>query len=153
MGYNGRTSMKRVVILIALLIACGSFLYAQERTKIADGLYMVRYGNVSVLEDNIHQCTIQLKVEQSSQTDSYGQQLYDLFCGNEYTKNIAKTSLKYAIASIITKVATEIGAATGGVAGGVAGASVGGYISQYATTIASKAYDDACNYYSDTYGR
>lgn len=141
--------MKKVLLFLLTLLACGSVIFAQERTKIADGLFLVRYGNVAVIEDDIHQCTIQLKVEDTKQKNSYGQQLYNVFCGNEYTKGIAKNTMKYAITTMITSAATKIGAATGGVAGAAAGATVGSYISQYANSIASTFYDDVCNHFAE----
>lgn len=146
---TGMNKMRKLLLLFAAFITFSATICAQERTKIADGLFLVRYGNTAVIEDDIHQCTLQLKVEKTSQKDSHGQQVYNLFCGNKYTKGVAKTTMKAAITALITKASATIGGAVGGPGGAAAGITAGAFISQYANSIASNFYDDVCNYFSD----
>lgn len=141
--------MKKLLFFLGVIVAFSSAVFAQERTRIADGLYLVRYGNTAVIEDDIHQCTLQLKVEKTNQTDSHGQAVYNLFCGNKYTKGVAKTTMKAAISALITKASAALGTAVGGPGGTAAGITVGAFISQYANSIASNFYDDVCDYFSD----
>lgn len=115
---------------------------AQKRAKIKDGVYLVSYGNTFVIEDdNAQQSKPLVNLSVKRREDNSGRPIYDILCGNKYTKDIAKTSLKLTLSSVITSAATTIG--------GVGGAAVGGIISTYATSIASNIYDDVCNYYKD----
>lgn len=113
---------------------------AQTRTKIVDGVYLVRYGDTAVVEDDINQRTWNLSVKATEKKDSQGRStgelIYELACGNKYTKGLTKFTLSTAIATSITAV-------TGPYAPAVAGA---------ATTIANIYYDDVCNYYKEKYG-
>ena len=117
-----------------------------ERYRIGDGLTLVTYGNTAVIEDDNTQQSISLSIERHE--DSSGRPVYDLFCGNKYTKGIMKTTLQAAISSIITTAAASIGSSAGP-AGTAAGASIGATVSKYANNIASYIYDDVCDYYKD----
>lgn len=151
---------KRIFVLVAF-IAClfaVTDVSAQKRTKIKDGIYLVSYGNTYIIEDdNSQQSKPLIKLSVERREDKSGRPIYDILCGNKYTKDIAKTTLKRTLESIITGAAAAIGgavsgASTGGagtVAGAVKGAAVGGIISSYATSIALNIYDDVCNYYKD----
>ena len=146
MGYNqAKIEMKKSIVMvfsiICLLFVSTNVANAQEWTKIGDGLYLVSYGNTAVIEDDIHQCTLNLKVEKSDRKDSNGRPLYDFFCGNKYTKGIAKTGLKSAITAGLT--------AAGAYIGGPSGAAAGATIAQYANSIASNFYDDVCDYFGE----
>ncbi|MBQ8939120.1 MAG: hypothetical protein IJ047_02725 [Paludibacteraceae bacterium] len=136
--------MKKVIVVLLTLVMCIP-LFA-ERYRIGDGLTLVTYGNTAVIEDDNTQQSISLSIERRE--DSNGRPVYDLFCGNKYTKGIMKTSLQVAISSIITSAAASVGA-SGGPAGAAAGASIGATISKYANNIASNIYDDVCDYYKD----
>ncbi|MDE5560820.1 MAG: hypothetical protein K2J00_03295 [Bacteroidaceae bacterium] len=115
---------------------------AQKRTKIKDGVYLVSYGNTFVIEDdNSQQSKTLVNLSVKRHEDKSGRIVYDILCGNKYTKDIAKTYLKLTLSSVITSAAAAIG--------GAGGAAVGGVISTYATSIASNIYDDVCNYYQD----
>lgn len=133
--------MKRYLTLIIALLSIfiGVNASAQTRTKISDGVYLVRYGNTAVIEDENSQRSISLSVEKHE--DNYGQIVYDIFCGNKYTKGIAKTALKGAIAAALTSAGSALG--------GPGGATLGATISAYANSIASNIYDDVCSYYGE----
>lgn len=123
---------------------------AQERQKITDGVYMVSYGNTTVIEDDIHGQTLQLEVVKSPKgTNSAGQQLYDFVCGNKVTKDLTKTTMKRLITMALTSLGTKIGASAAGLPGGTAGAAIGAIASEYANVIASHVYDYACEYFNE----
>ena len=121
--------------LLCLLVANITVVNAQQRTKIIDGVYLVRYGNTAVVEDDINNLTWNLSVyaeeKKDSKDRSTGEMIYELACGNKYTKNLTKWTLNAAIATSLMAVAGPYGAVTAGVA----------------TSIASVFYEDVCNYY------
>lgn len=134
--------MKKVLfILVSILTLLGiSFnADAQKRTKISDGVYLVSYGNTAVIEDDNNQRSISIEVQKKE--DNSGRIVYDIFCGNKYTKGIIKTALKGAISSALV--------AAGSAISGGSGAVLAGTISAYANSIASNIYDDVCAYYGD----
>lgn len=146
MGYNMALNNMTKKIFLGLLFILAVFgfsktSYAQTRTKIVDGVYLVRYGNTAVVEDDINQRTWNLSVQATEKKDSQGRStgeiIYDLACGNKYTKNLTKWTLQTAIATSITAVAGPYSVA-------VAGA---------ATTIAGTFYEDVCEYYKNKYGK
>ena len=153
--------MKKYIFVLVAFIAClfaVTDVSAQKRSKIKDGVYLVSYGNTYIIEDdNSQQSKPLIKLSVERREDKSGRPVYDILCGNKYTKDIAKTSLKLALSSVITSAAAAIGGAVGGastggagaVAGAAKGAAIGGVISSYATSIASNIYDDVCNYYKD----
>lgn len=134
--------MKKIIVA---LIAVFAFLFitdnanAQKKTKIADGVYLVTYGKTAVIEDDNTQQSISLSVEKRE--DSSGRPVYDVLCGNKYTKGLAKTALKGGITSALS--------AAGAALGGPGGAALGATISAYVNSIASNIYDDVCDYYKD----
>ena len=69
---------------------------AQQRTKIADGYYIVNYGNVSVIEDDNRQMSFEIKVEDAG-TNNLGEKVYNVFCKNGVVKMVTKWGLKQAI--------------------------------------------------------
>ena len=110
---------------------------AQQRTKIIDGVYLVRYGNTAVVEDDINQMTWNLSVTAEAKTDNMGRKVgeyvYTFACGNKYTKGLTKFALKGAIVTTLTSATVGAGAITADVA----------------ATIALIYYDDVCDYYKD----
>lgn len=134
--------MKKIILALIAVFAVlmiSDNANAQKKTKIADGLYLVSYGNTCVIEDDNNQQSLRLKVDMRK--DGSGRPIYDLLCGNKYTKGIAKTALQGAI---------TYGLASAGAAmGGASGAAFGAYLSKYANSIASNFYDDVCDYYKD----
>lgn len=92
--------MKKILTLalslMCLLFASTLMVNAQQRTKIADGYYIVNYGNVSVIEDDVRQMSFEIKVENAGK-NSAGETLYNVFCKNEVVKMVTKWGLKQAI--------------------------------------------------------
>jgi len=134
--------MKKVLLVIIAALALfmtHSTANAQKKTKIADGVYLVTYGKIAVIEDDNTQQSISLSVEKRK--DSSGRPVYDVLCGNKYTKGLAKTALKGGITSALS--------AAGAALGGPGGAALGATISAYVNSIASNIYDDVCDYYKD----
>jgi hypothetical protein len=124
--------MKKIlVILVAVigLFVTSNSVFAQQRTKIAEGLTLVRYGNTAVIEDDIHQKTWNLSV--TKEQKSTGEWIYYVACGNKYSKAVAKYALSGAVSAAVA--ATGIGAFSSGVAG----------------VVASTFYDDVCEYFGE----
>ena len=144
MGYNWCKKLMKnigfVVLIFLSLSLIGGKAFAQQKTKIVDGVYLIRYGNTAVVEDDINQKTWNLSVKAEEKKDSQGRStgeiIYELACGNNYTKNLTKYALSGAIVASLTAVAGPYGAVTAGVA----------------TTIANTFYEDVCKYYGQKYG-
>ena len=119
---------------MALSVMCLMFVgttttNAQQRTKIADGYYLVNYGNVQVIEDDNRGMSIEVRVERAG-TNNYGEQLYNVLCKNQTIKSVAKGGLSAAIKSALTAAGVPIPS-------WVIGAAV------------SYIYDAVCNYYGE----
>ena len=127
--------MKKLFLISVTLLFTLPFVQAQQRTKIVDGVYLVRYGNTAVVEDDINQRTWNLSVTAEEKTDDMGRKLgeyvYNFACANKYTKGLTKFALKGAIISTLTSVTVGAGAITADVA----------------ATMALLYYDDVCEYY------
>lgn len=136
--------MKRIGMILLCFISLffiGEEAFAQQRTKIAEGVYLVRYGNTAVVEDDINQKTWQLSVKAEEKKDSQGRPtgelIYDLACGNKYTKGLTKLALSRAITASLTAVAGPYGTVTATVA----------------NAVANTFYEDVCKYYKKKYGK
>ena len=120
-----------------LILGIVPILSAQQRTKIVDGVYLVRYGNTAVVEDDVNQRTWNLSVTAEVKTDNTGRKLgeyvYNFACANKYTKGLTKFALKGAIVSTLTSATVGFGAITADVA----------------AAMALIYYDDVCDYYKD----
>ncbi|OUN73762.1 hypothetical protein B5G10_04175 [Barnesiella sp. An55] len=116
------------MILAALGVLVSS---AQEKIKVSDGLYIVSYGNVAVIEDDVNQRSISITISQDGIDKSRREKMYKVVCG-KWTKRVVKDGLKAAIAAGIAASASSVG--TSLIASGVA-------------TLASYIYDDVCEYY------
>ncbi len=122
--------MKKYILVVIAFIVCFfsvTNVFAQTRTKIREGVYLVSYGNTFVIEDDVNQRSVQLQVEQKQ--DKSGRPVYDVLCGNKVIKEIAKTALKGAISSVL------------------ASSGVAAWVIPFAATVANLAYDSICNYY------
>ena len=135
---------KCLVILLSIFMSVS--IYA-ERYSFGKGITLVTYGNTAVIEDDNTQQSISLSIEKRE--DSYGQSVYDVMCGNQYTKGVTKQLLKDVLSVAIPAAAEAIGtSSTFGAASGV-GASIGVAITPYVNSIVSNIYDDVCNYFGD----
>jgi hypothetical protein len=125
---------KKFVILVALVGFLGIFnsVSAQERTKIADGIYLVSYGNAAfVIEDDNQQQSINLNVTREKKSN--GSYVYNLMCGNKLTKELTKFTLAEGIKSALKSYGGPIGAA----------------ISPFVPKISNWIYDEVCDYFSE----
>lgn len=118
-----------MVLSIMCLLFASTTVNAQQRTKIADGYYLVSYGNVQVIEDDNRGMSIEVKVEKAGKTTS-GEQLYNVLCKNQTIKAVAKGGLSAAIKSALTAAGVPIPS-------WVIGPAV------------SYIYDAVCNYYGE----
>lgn len=121
--------MKRfLIVLLVFCVTIGSA-FAQQRTKIAEGITLVRYGNTAVIEDDIHQKTWKLSVEREK--NKVGEWVYNVACGNKYTKAVAKFAVERAIKALLVQT------------------GVGASVSNVAARIATTFYDDVCDYFGE----
>lgn len=126
--------MKKV-LLVAIALFAVIAVNAQERTKIKDGLYLVRYGNTAVIEDDENSRTISISVTKEIDDRNTGEATYNVVCG-KWTKRVAKYGLKTAVAAGIT----------------FSGATYGASLAvSAAAELASWIYDDVCEYYGEKY--
>lgn len=139
MGYKRvKKNMKKILILtIALLsMALNSTVSAQDRMKLYDGVYIVKYGNTYTIEDDNTKMCVSLSVAQEQIDYKNGKAVYEVVC-NKWTRRVAKEALKFTITDAIKAVATGGSNAILKVAG-----SAAGWI-----------YDDVCDYYEEKYSR
>ncbi|MDR1553092.1 MAG: hypothetical protein LBS69_06490 [Prevotellaceae bacterium] len=123
--------MKKILIILVALVGffgISNSVSAQQRTKIADGIYLVSYGSSFGIEnDNTKQC-INLSVEQKKKKD--GSVVYDILCGNKYTKGLVKTGLAYGITAALTAYGQP-------------------WLSPFVGAVANNIYDDVCDYFGE----
>ena len=129
--------MKRFTLLLIALVSIvfGTNAFAQSRTKVGDGVYLVMYGNKAVIEDDNNQCSISVEISQESIDRQTNQKIYKVACG-KWTKRVVKDGLKAAIAG---------GIAASGATGGTSA------IVSAASTAALYIYEDVCDYYGEKY--
>lgn len=127
--------MKRTItfILIALLSLVGLLANAQTRTKVGDGVYLVRYGNNAILEDDKNQRSVSIEISQEIKDRQTNEKIYKVACG-KWTKRVVKDALRLAIVE---------GIKSAGVSGGTS------LIVSAASTAAFYIYDDVCEYYGE----
>ncbi len=127
--------MKKALIICFAVIGLVFTANAQERTKIKDGLYLVRYGNTAVIEDDENSRTISISVTKEIDDRNTAEATYKVVCG-KWTKRVAKYGLKTAVAAGI--------AASGATYGASLAVSA-------AAELATWIYDDVCEYYGEEY--
>lgn len=89
--------MKRVVSLLVAIVAITFYSFsasAQQRTEVSNGIYIVTYGNVTVIENDNTQQSVQIKVVKS-------ENMYDILCGDTVVKTVAKAGLTEGISAVI----------------------------------------------------
>lgn len=99
--------MKNILLALVAVVGMTLSANAQERTKIADGYYIVNYGGVSVIEDENRGMSYEIKVEKAGK-NNYGEQLYNVLCKNEVVKGVAKGGLSKAISTALTAAGIPI---------------------------------------------
>lgn len=82
------------MIMALIAIVFSQSISAQNRTEITPGVYITTYGNVSVIENDNTQQSVQIKVVKSDN-------LYDIMCGNTVVKTVVKTALREGITTVI----------------------------------------------------
>lgn len=102
---------------------------AQQRTKIMEGLTLVRYGNTAVVEDDVNQRTWTLSI--TREKNQAGEWMYNVMCENKYSKVVIKSALATAIS------------------GAVASTGAGNFAAGVAGKISAIIYDDVCNYFGE----
>ncbi len=126
--------MKKYLLIAITFIAClfsVTNVAAQNRIKVKESLYLVSYGSTTVIEDEVNQRSISLKITQEGIDQKTKQKVYNVVCG-KWSKRIVKDGLKAAIAG---------GIAASGASGGTS------LIISAAATLANYIYDDVCEYY------
>ncbi len=121
--------MKKTLLFFILLLSVTINVCAQKRTKITDDVSLVRYGNVTVIEDNKNQKTWTVTV--SREKNRAGEWVYNVACGNKYTRGIAKFAISRSVKALV--------ASTG----------VGVLAAEASGVIANIVYDDVCEYFKD----
>lgn len=128
--------MKKFLALFIMILGVVSSAFAETKSYKNGEVTAYLSGNrVEVVDNNNNTCIV---ITATTHRNSAGETLYNLACGNKYTKNLTKLALKTAIATLITGAASTAG--PGGTATGAA-------IRAVATSIAGDAYDDMCNYF------
>ena len=97
----------------------------------ADGIYLVSYGNTFVIENEILQRTETLSIKQEK--NSFGEEVYEVLCGNSYSKTVAKYALTGAVSAALTA------------------SGVGAWATGLAAALTSTIYEEVCDYYGDKY--
>ena len=123
--------MKRIALLFLGFLLIGSTAFAQTKTKIQEGLYIVNYAGTYVIEDEVNQRSISIEVTQERIDDRNSETWYTVVCG-KWTKRVVKTGLNFAIKEGI-KHAAETGGST------LMVTAIG--------TLTQWIYDDACEYW------
>ncbi len=127
--------MKQIITIVLALIPLfiGLNTAAQTKTKISDGVYLARYGNTAVIEDDKNQRSISIVITQEIKDHQTNEKIYNVVCG-KWSKRVVKDSLKAAIAA---------GIAASGASGGTSA------IVSAASTAALYIYEDVCEYYGE----
>lgn len=113
-----------LIIAIIAIICCVETTSAQQRIKVDDGVYLTTYGNVTVIENDNTQQSVQIKVVKS-------ESLYDILCNDTIVKTVAKTGLVQGISYVIQGYT-----------------AIPEWVSKAVVAhIVNKVYDGVCDYY------
>lgn len=124
--------MKKILLAIVAVFCLGGFtVNAQQRTKLYDGVYIVKYGTgvYSIENDHTQQC-ISISVAQDYIDRANNQKVYKVVC-NGITKKVVKGGVKAAIKAGVTYV-------------GITGPAAN-HVTNIASYAANKVYDDLCD--------
>lgn len=122
--------MRKIISLLTVFITiifCSDSVFAQQRNEVSKGIYLVTYGNITVIENDNTNQTVQIKVQKKSDS------LYDILCGDTVVKTVAKAGLKEGIAYTIQSYTSIPRWLTSAVVG----------------KVVDKVYDGACNYFKN----
>lgn len=115
------------MLALFAVVFCSQSVLAQQRTEIAKGVFIVSYGNVTVIENDNTQQTVRIKVQKKDDS------LYDIICGDTIVKTVAKAGLRKGIAYAIQSYTTIPKWITEPVVG----------------VVVETVYEGACNYFRD----
>lgn len=113
------------MMALVAIIFCSQSVLAQQRTEVAKGVFIVTYGNVTVIENDNTQQTVRIKVQKKEDS------MYDIICGDTVVKTIAKSGLRDGITYVIQTYTA--------VPNWLTRAAVG--------AVVDKVYDGVCNYF------
>ncbi len=131
--------MKKILCILMLVfgvsfVVSASNVNSQDKKTYSSGKVVVSgSGRYYEIIDNVNNVCIYLEIEEEKTSRGT---FYHLMCENKVTKNVAKTALKGAVASIVT-AATSPSAAAAPAIGAVAWDIAGGI------------YDEVCDYYGN----
>lgn len=120
--------MKKVISFLVAMIAiiCYSApAYSQNRTEVSKGVYVVTYGNVTVIENDNTQQTVKIAVQKKSDS------VYNILCNDTVVKTVTKAGITEGITAAIMAYTTIPRWVTRAVVG----------------RIVDKAYEGVCEYY------
>ena len=130
---TGSIKMKRIFLSLLCLL-CFALVsedtFAQRRTKIQDGLYIVDYGGRYIIEDDVNQRSVSITIAQQRIDSQNSEEMYQVVCGS-FSKLVTKFALKAAVKEGIKQAVP-----TGGTS----------LIASFTAEIASWLYDKSCTY-------
>ena len=131
--------MKKILLMLILVFGVSSAVLASnvdpqnKKTYSSGKVVVIGGGKYFEIIDNVNNVCIYVEVEEEKTSRGT---FYTLMCENKVTRNIAKTALKGAVASIVTTVSSP---------SGVAAPAIGAV----AWDIAGGIYDEVCDYYGN----
>lgn len=128
--------MKKFIVIFVMVLGVVSSAFADTRSYNNGQVTAYLSGDrVEIVDNNNNTCIV---ITATTHRNSAGETLYNLACGNKYTKNLTKLALRTAIGTLITSAASVAGPT---------GTAAGAAISAVAMSIAGDAYEDMCNHF------
>ena len=128
--------MKKLLVIFVMVLGVVSSAFAETKSYNNGQVTAYLSGDrVEIVDNNNNTCIV---ITATTHRNAAGEILYNLACGNKYTKNLTKFALKTAIGSLITSASSVAGPS---------GAATGAAISAVAMSIAGDASDDMCNHF------
>lgn len=126
--------MKKITILVCILTSLlMNDALAQQRKKICEGVYIVTYGSTYVIEDDVNQISVNMRIAQERIDDHNNETMYNVICG-KWSRRVTSVALGKAI-----EEGVKYAIPTGGTS----------LIPAAASAIAKWIYEDACDYWKD----
>ena len=128
--------MKKFLVIFVMVLGVVSSAFADTRSYNNGQVTAYLSGDrVEIVDNNNNTCIV---ITATTHRNAAGEMLYNLACGNKYTKNLTKLALRTAIGTLITSAASIAGPT---------GTAAGAAISAVAMSIAGDAYEDMCNHF------
>lgn len=127
--------MKGIALFLSVftVLLMSNNAFAQQRTKISEGVYVVSYGGTYVIEDDINQISVNMKIQQEKIDKSNNEKMYNVICG-KWSRRVTSFALAEAI-----KEGIKYAVPTGG----------SSLIPAAAAAVAKWIYEDACDYWDN----